>query len=778
MSQAQPYAPELKLFRDTLASGETPTVITELTLNGRQSIVTGAKPQQARHLGELLRIIATGKKPSSSGKTTQDAIGWEPVGSFGRKFDGYRGVIQFSLSSGTGEKKVEISTANGTRDEFLEDLVDTQNISKEFFAMGLKVVGELVMFNSKGEEMGCVGFEKGKAIIRFARKYINGISPVKFGIRVFKFHELGTLSGDSISDGQLKEKFMRSVFKDSTCIEVIMTTTFEVGRESGAVFIDGRTVVDDYSKFPEFLNGEAAKRGIEGYVVSFPPSWLHFDNSSSPTTPDYNGVARLKSACKAKPGFTLNLFAERKADGSVSLYEQVLKPPVCTLTEPYMCLVKFPAVGVKVLVRVRCTWIRLKYEKTRPLLDMPWKREVNGAQLVGVHQITEDDVCPPGSMSSDIAVYAGRNKYLESIDNAIWIAMKDAREMGMYTANGELATAKPDASKYSLISKKHPEWPKYPTLSSAKAGPTTFKFGPGPGSEGSGGSSGALITCKFSCRCSELKRKTGETAKMFTGKKCFVWPAGYKQGDSLVGHLEDNFVQGDGTLIDPVNDKSCDFAVVPSEETPTTKSFVKWYASLEGDKPTVILSHWLCNCNFLNTLAPSLVRATVEVPEVFAIEDVYEVGKPLSSWGKKAYVPPDVCKCPPPKHKRVEFKTRPGEDPTKCKTCLLTKVIVDPQAKKQKIFSEFDHQVIHVWGGDDAIKVKVTEFKGIVYTPDHDRCDFVLVNDEAMAVSGDMLKWLARFAVLPLIFKIEGLDHCIANQLSKPPASFELTSRV
>ena len=777
MSQPHDYTLELTLFRATLASGEDPIVLTTLDLNTHQPIVTSAKPQQARHLGKFLCIVATGKVPSSSGETVRDAIGWEPTGSFGRKFDGYRGVIEFSLSSGPGEKVVKIFTANGTRDEFLEELVDTKNIATEFFAMGLKVLGELVMFNLSGNEMGCVGFEKGRSIIRYARKFINGLSPVKFGIRVFDLNQLGTLPGSNISDGQLKEKFMSRVFKDSTCIEVIETTAFKVGKFNDAVYIDGKTVVDQYNKFPEYLMKEAENRGFEGWVVTFPPSWLHFDNAPSPTTKDYKNVPRSKSACKAKAGFNLNLYAGKNANGTVSLYEHVLGPAVCTLNEPYMCLLKFPTPDYKALVNVRCTWIHVEYEKNRPLINLPWEGVVKKVQLVGVHQITDDDICPPRSIPSDIVIVAEQSKFWKSIADATHKAMQDAREMGMYNAEGKPITAIPDSEKFTRIREKFgATWTQYPYLSSFKPGPTTFKFG--PGSEGvgaAGGSSAASSSCQFSCRCSQVERKPEDTFKMFAGKSFYVWPAGYKPNDPAFAHAEATIGHGGGSLIDPLKDKSCDFVVVPFEQIATNKSFVGWYASLEGKKPTVILSYWLCHCFFLNAFDPSIDRAKVVVPAVHTNEDFYEFGKDLSLYGKKPVTPPPTCNCPPDRHKRVTYN-RPSDDPTRCKKCLLLKV--DPKEKKAKVFTGFDHQVIHIWGGDETIEAKVTENKGVIYTEDTNRCDHVYVKDPQLAVCPEMLKWLARFAVLPLIYKIEGIHDCITKQLSKPDASFELASRV
>jgi hypothetical protein len=777
----------MEFIKNTIVGGggEAPK---EIVLNSKKVTVPDAKPQQDKHLkANVLDVIFSGEKFSQSKKTKRALVRWERNGRchrFGkacRKFDGYRGFCKLFMAN--GEKKIHIFTASGDRNEDLEELVDLEKIHQDVFEMGFEFVGELVMFVGD-REMGFAGFPTGKAIINFARKFMRGRSPVRFGIMAFHAYKLGpNFFLDYITDSDvddIKQNFMKAVFKDSKCISVIEAEYFQIG-EGGAVYLNGRQVVEQYDQFAEYLKMKAAKNGHEGYVVSFDRSLLHFDDNSKPTYTDYADKHRTKNAAKCKLDFTFLLYIWRDPDSTVSLSESIMGAPVHTLPPgSKLCLANLPEDGSRRLANITCSWLNLTYEKDRPLLDVAlWEDKVVKVSLNGVHQIKQEDICLDPATPSNLRIVAKKHPHYKAVTDAIHEAKKLAMKIGMYKADGT-RIIDPDPAKAARLFEKvrdDTSMTQYSLKSSAKAGPITFKFGAGPGSEGSGGSSGALLTCKFSCRCSEITRKPEDTAKMFTGKKCFVWPAGYKQGDPLVGHLKEIFVLGDGTLIDPVNDKACDFAVVPSEETPTTKSFVKWYASLEGDKPTVILSHWLCNCNFLNTLAPALKRATVEVPEVFAIEDVYEVGKPLSSWGKKAYVPPDVCKCPPPRHKKVTY-VRAEDDPTKCKTCNKTKVIVDPQAKKQKIFSEFDHQVIHVWGGDDAIKVKVTEFKGVVYTPDHDRCDFVLVNDEAMAVSGDMLKWLARFAVLPLIFKIEGLDHCIANQLSRPPASFELTSRV
>jgi len=779
------HARELGFIRDAIAKGGG-VPPEKVVLNSKAVTVPDAKPQQDRFLKEsILDVIFTGEKLSQSRKSKRALVGWERggrtrrFGKVGRKFDGFRGFVKLFWAHGA--KQVEIRTANGDCDKDLQDLVDLENIPEEVFKLGFEFVGELVMFVGD-KEMGFAGFATGKAIINYAREYVRGYSPVKFCVKAFHAYKLGAdFYFDCITDpddDDIKQNFMKAVFKDSRCISVVDADYFQIG-EGGAVYLNSRQVVEHYDRFAGYLKRLAEKDGLEGYVVSFDRSFLHFEDNSKPTYVDYGGKHRTKNAAKCKTDFTFLMYIWRNPDGTVSLSDSAVGAPIHTLAHD-MCLADLPKDGSKKVANVTCSWVNLTHDKPRPLLDIPWTPKVTKVSLNGVHQIKQEDLCLDKVLPPKVEIVAKKHPHYNSVVNAIHEAKKLAmKKIGMYKSDGT-RSADPDYSKATRLFESvrdDKSMTKYPTKSSAKAGPITVRFGPGSEESGPGDGAGGGSLCAFSCKCKQITRKPEETAKMFVDKKFHLWEAGYEKGDCTRDHMEAMIGHMGGVFIDPLVDKSVDFVVVPCEETPTTKSFVQWYKSLEGDKPKVILSYWLCNCNFLNAVAPSLSRATVEVPEVFAIEDVYEVGKPLSSWGKKAYLPPRVCTCPPPKHKRVVY-VREGDDPTKCKTCPYPKVIIDPLAKKPKISTGFDHQVIHVWGEDDITKTKIEGFKGIVYTPDHDRCDIVFVNDDAMAVSGDMLKWLARFAVIPSIYKIDGLHDCITKELSTPQASFKLTSRV
>jgi hypothetical protein len=799
----------MEFIKNTIVKGggEAPK---EIVLNSKRVTVPDAKPQQDKHLKvNVLDLIFSGEKFSQSKKTKRALVKWERNGRcqrFGkacRKFDGYRGFCKLFLANGA--KQIEIHTACGDRDKDLEELVDLENIPQDVFEMGFEFVGELVMFVGD-KEMGFAGFSTGKSIINFARKFTRGLSPVRFGIMVFHGYKIGSdFYLDYITDSDdddIKQNFMKAVFKDSKCISVIEADYFQIG-EGGAVYLNGRQVVEQYDQFAQYLKRKAAKDGHEGYVVSFDRSLLHFDDNSKPTYVDYADKHRTKNAAKCKLDFKFLLYIWRNPDRSVSLSDSIMGDPVHTLPpDSKLCLADLPKDGGKLLANVTCSWVNLTYEKDRPLLDgAPWTDKVTKVSLNGVHQIKQEDICPEKTMPPKLNLVAKAHPHYKAVADAIHEAKKLARKIGMYKPDGT-RFADPDHAKAALLFEKirgDKSMTQYSLKSSAKAGPVTFKFGPGSGSEGSGGSSGALLSCTLVCRCSEIKRKPDDSTKMFEGKTFCVWPTGYEKNDSRFTHIEEIIPTMGGKLIDHGSDEPCDYAVISSYVTANTESFAKWYASHKTT--TVILPEMLCKSNFINNIDPSITFANVKVPETPTIKDFFEIGQPLSFYEKKAAAqPPQPPKCDNlPKcrlmqsHKKVKFvREGPAADAI-CRNCnkIIPPPPPPPAAKKQKtepvvvVFKGFKQDVFSIWRADDAeeelaksLEAKISCNDGVVYI-DQKRCDKVIVQKREHAVSLKLIEWLAQFPITPQVCLAGCIDDCIdVKKAYDIDASFKLASRV
>jgi hypothetical protein len=796
----------MEFIKNTIVGGggEAPK---EIVLNSKKVTVPDAKPQQDKHLkANVLDVIFSGEKFSQSKKTKRALVRWERNGRchrFGkacRKFDGYRGFCKLFMAN--REKKIHIFTASGDRNEDLEELVDLEKIHQDVFEMGFEFVGELVMFVGD-REMGFAGFPTGKAIINFARKFMRGRSPVRFGIMAFHAYKLGpNFFLDYITDSDvddIKQNFMKAVFKDSKCISVIEAEYFQIG-EGGAVYLNGRQVVEQYDQFAEYLKMKAAKNGHEGYVVSFDRSLLHFDDNSKPTYTDYADKHRTKNAAKCKLDFTFLLYIWRDPDSTVSLSESIMGAPVHTLPPgSKLCLANLPEDGSRRLANITCSWLNLTYEKDRPLLDVAlWEDKVVKVSLNGVHQIKQEDICLDPATPSNLRIVAKKHPHYKAVTDAIHEAKKLAMKIGMYKADGT-RIIDPDPAKAARLFEKvrdDTSMTQYSLKSSAKAGPITFKFGAGPGSEGSGGSSGALLTCTLSCRCSEITRKPEDSTKMFEGKIFCVWPTGYEKNDSRLTHIEEIIPTMGGKLINHCSDNPCDYAVISSYVTANTESFVKWYASHKTT--TVILPEMLCKSNFINNVDPSITFANVKVPETHTIKDFFEIDQPLSSYEKKAAAQPPkppTCDGLPrcrlmQSHGRVKF-VREGPPPDAiCRNCKkpIPAPPPAPVAKKQKtelVFKGFKQDVFFVWRADDteeelakSLEAKISGNDGVVYT-DQKRCDKVIVQKREHAVSIELIKWLAQFPITPQVCLAGCIDDCIvAKKEYDIDASFKLASRV
>lgn len=783
------YQREINLIRDLCARrGETMST-SGVKINEHNCSSPSAKPQQARYLHEGLAIVATGEIASASG-VKRLARGWNRTGFISRKHDGYRVRVVFKRDlQFTSLPAVEVWMSGGTRNHDMEALIDLHYIPDEVFDVGLEIVGEgICLVDAK--EMGCMGMPRAMAIINFCRKN-SMLCPIKFKVMAFKLQRLGNLPGDNISDIALKSKFLACVFHDpSSRVEAVEVKSFMVN-ELGRVCMDGRLVCQNYKQFPEHFMAEADRLGIEGYVVGFDHSWLFKDSFSfNPSKKDFRGVDRLKNLFKCKRGFRLSLYVVKEADG-YSLFASLTGERLMKL-DPYIQLESVNERTGGRLFYVQCTWIKVKYSDPVNLMR-PQKKDmdVESISLLGIHEIMNEDACPPGTAATDIATATQYNRHYQAIMDAIYLANQMGLKVGFLSTSGSiLGTRLLEGKRLSINQEFSGVWTLYPfkneqKIENAWRGPKMVKFGSDATAE---------PACPdLACPCGKDSR-VHDKAKMETilsSCSVFVWPAGYELDDATPRHVEGIILELGASLYDPASAGCCNYVVVSMEEIVSTKTFAAFYASLASPKPKIVLPSWPCYCKKFETSANLMDRLEVKSSPTPVISDVFELGRPLSLWArapKKSIEPapaPTVCKCTAAdfkKARKIRYANR-----SSCILCRLPIVAGQPApaVKKQRTISAgvFDTYVVKIWkSGMDSGRVEglegtVTDNGGTIFT-NEPRCDMVFVADIGLAISPDLLAWLARFAIAPWIYLADGIADCVEKKLPVPDASFRVSSRV